>query len=365
MKKLKIIFSLVMLLSNIYFTQVQPVKGVWLTNVDSDVLRSKQNIIDAVTLCDSIGINTIFVVTWNKGFTTFPSKVMEEFCGVSIYPDYAGRDPIKELIEAAHKKNIKVIGWFEFGFSSSYKLNGGHILKIKPEWKALDNKGELVQKNGFEWMNGFNPEVQNFILAIIKEFVSKYDADGIQGDDRLPAMPVEAGYDAFTINLYKSQHSGKNPPVDFRDSDWIQWRAKLMNTFMGKIYSSVKSIKEKMIISMAPSIYPWSKEEYLQDWPQWVNDGFVELICPQLYRENIDAYISLLKDIIKNQVNKEDINKFYPGILLKVGSYYPALDFLKKMIMENRNHGINGEVFFFYEGLKKYRDFFINEYKNL
>lgn len=33
--------------------------------------------------------------------------------------------------------------------------------------------------------------------------------DGIQGDDRLPAMPSLAGYDNYTISLYKAQHFGK------------------------------------------------------------------------------------------------------------------------------------------------------------
>jgi uncharacterized lipoprotein YddW (UPF0748 family) len=365
MKNLIQVLFLSITFISLTLSQTIPVKGVWLTNVDSDVLRSKQNIKDAVALCDSIGINTIYVVTWNKGFTTYPSKVMSEFCGVSIYPDYAGRDPIKELIEEAHAKNIKVFGWFEFGFSSSYNLDGGMILKLKPGWKSINNRGELVKKNGFEWMNGFDPQVQDFILSLIVEFVTNYNVDGIQGDDRLPAMPVESGYDKYTIDLYKKTHNGNKPPEDFRDSSWIQWRADIMNSFMGKIYTSVKKVNKDLIISMAPSIYPWSKEEYLQDWPQWIEDGYIEQICPQLYRENITAYLSLLKDIVNDQIKKVDSNKFYPGVLLKVGPYYPSLEFLKQMILENRKCGVNGEVFFFYEGLKKYRDFFLNDYKNI
>ena len=38
---------------------------------------------------------------------------------------------------------------------------------------------------------------------------------------------------------------------------------------------------------MAPSIYPWSEEEYLQDWPTWMQKGYVDLVCPQVYRYNI------------------------------------------------------------------------------
>ncbi len=342
----------------------EAVRGVWLTNVDSEVLNSKENIIKAVDLLDQLGFNTIFVVTWNKSMTSYPSKIMKEFTGVEIDTLFTGRDPLKELIEEAHKKNINVIAWFEFGFSSSYQLNGGPILEKKPEWAAKDVNGNLVTKNGFEWMNGFHPEVQNFMLSLIMEVVRNYNIDGIQGDDRLPAMPSEAGYDEYTVELYKSEHDGKYPPSDHKDYDWIKWRSNLLTEFMGRIYDSVKTFNKNIIVSMAPSIYPWSEEEYLQDWPTWMQKGYVDLVCPQVYRYNIKDYKSAMELIVGNQINKDNLKKFYPGVLLKVGDYYPSTDFLKQMIEVNRKYGINGEVFFFYEGIKKYPDFFKEIYKD-
>lgn len=344
--------------------KTEAVRGVWMTNVDSEVLNSRENIIKAVDLLDHLGFNTIFVVTWNKAMTSYPSKIMKEFTGVEIDTLFRGRDPLRELIEEAHKNNIKVIAWFEFGFSSSYQLNGGPILERKPEWAAKDVNGNLVTKNGFEWMNGFHPEVQNFLISLIMEVVRNYDVDGIQGDDRLPAMPSEAGYDEYTVKLYKSEHDGKNPPLYHKDFDWIRWRSNLLTEFMGRIYDSVKTFNKDLIVSMAPSIYPWSEEEYLQDWPTWMQKGYVDLVCPQVYRYNIKDYKSAMELIVGNQINKDNLKKFYPGVLLKVGDYYPSNDFLKEMIEVNRKYGISGEVFFFYEGIKKYPDFFKEIYKD-
>ena len=340
------------------------VRGVWLTNVDSEVLNSKENIIQAVDLLAELGFNSVFVVVWNKAMTTYPSKVMKELTGIEIDTTFKGRDPLKELIEIAHSKNIKVFAWFEFGFSSSYNENGGIILNRKPHWAAKDLKGNLVTKNGFEWMNGFHPEVQNFMLSLIMEVVRNYDIDGIQGDDRLPAMPSEAGYDEYTVNLYKSQHNGKLPPDNFRESGWIQWRADLLTNFMQRIYDSVKTFNHNIIVSMSPSVYPWSKEEYLQDWPEWIKRGLVELIIPQIYRYNISDYTDVLNQILEEQLLDKDINKFYPGVLLKVGSYQPDETFLTQMITENRKNKIYGEVFFFYEGIKKYPELFRKFYND-
>lgn len=359
-----LIFALLIISCNAQENKLSAVRGVWLTNVDSQVLNSRENIKQAVDLLDELGFNSIFIVVWNKAMTTYPSKIMKELTGREIDTTFVGRDPLKELIEIAHSKNIKVFAWFEFGFSSSFKENGGIILSKKPHWAAKDVKGNLVTKNGFEWMNGFHPEVQDFMLSLIMEVVRNYEVDGIQGDDRLPALPSEAGYDEYTINLYKSQHNGDIPPKDFKDENWIQWRADLLTDFMQRIYDSVKTYDKNLIVSMAPSIYPWSKEEYLQDWPQWMKKGLVELIVPQIYRYNIEDYTSALDEIMSNQISEKDFKKFYPGVLLKVGSYQPEEKFLIQMISVNRKNGINGEVFFFYEGIKKYPDLFRKFYKD-
>lgn len=341
----------------------EAVRGVWLTNVDSEVLNSKENIIKAVALCKELGFNSIFVVTWNKAMTTYPSKIMKELTGVEIDTTFAGRDPLKELIVEAHKENIKVFAWFEFGFSSSYQQNGGIILQKKPEWAAKDINGNLATKNGFEWMNGFHPDVQNFILSLILEVVNNYQVDGIQGDDRLPAMPSLSGYDDYTISLYKSAHNGAFPPADYRDTNWVNFRADILNRFMKRIYTEAKSVNKNIIVSMAPSIYPWSKEEYLQDWVSWLNEGLVDLVCPQVYRYKIEDYSSALNEIVANQISKNNLRKFYPGVLLKVGKYQPEEKFLREMIEANRKQNVNGEVFFFYEGVKKYPDLFKELYK--
>ncbi len=342
---------------------VTAIRGVWLTNVDSKVLNSTKNIEDAVALCSETGINAIFVVTWNKAMTTYPSAIMKRLTGVAIDTQFIGRDPLRELIDAAHAKHIKVIAWFEFGFAASYQENGGMLIRLKPEWASRTAEGSLVSKSGFEWMNGFHPGVQDFMISLVMEVVTKYPVDGIQGDDRLPAMPSESGYDSVTVGFYRADHNGHNPPADCRDTAWVQWRADLLNVFMKRLYRTVKAFNRDILVTMAPSIYPWSKEEYLQDWPAWINGGYADLVIPQVYRYDMAPYCSELHAIYAGQVDRDKRDRCYPGILLKVGSYYPSESLLRQMIEENRRNGIRGEVFFFYEGLKRYPAFFKTLYK--
>ena len=83
-------------------------------------------------------------------------------------------------------------------------------------------------------MNGFDPEVQDFIMSLIMEVVNRYEVDGIQGDDRLPAMPSLAGYDNYTSSLYRARYL-QDPPLDIYDAHWVDFRAGLMNEFMKRI----------------------------------------------------------------------------------------------------------------------------------
>ncbi|HPH22094.1 MAG TPA: family 10 glycosylhydrolase, partial [Haliscomenobacter sp.] len=107
-----------------------------------------------------------------------------------------------------------------------------------------------------------------------------------------------------------------------------------------------------------PSIFPFAKTEYLQDWPTWVQNGWLDLISPQIYRYDLTAYSNELTKIISQQIPTDKLHLLAPGVLLKLGTYKPSEDFLKLMVKENRLRKINGELFFFYEGLSGHAGYF-------
>jgi uncharacterized lipoprotein YddW (UPF0748 family) len=339
------------------------VRGVWLTNVASDALYSRENIKEAVETCNELGFNSIFVVTWNKGYTVYQSQVMDSLFGQSIIPDMEGRDPLQELIEEAKPYGIKVFAWFEFGFASSMgDPTGGHLIQKYPHWASRDSDGKITEKNDFQWMNPFHPEVQTFIKSLVSEVVQKYDVDGIQGDDRLPALPSNGGYSDFTKNLYASEHSGIEPPTYAKDFEWVKWRSRKLSLFLEDLVIEVKAIKPDLIISMAPSIYEWSEENYLQDWPKWLDMKLVDLVIPQVYRYQLDSYAFEMAKIKNEQLGFLPAESFVPGVLLQVDKYNPDEALLDSFIQTNRDLGFNGEVYFFYEGIKKFPDYFKKTY---
>ena len=334
-------------------------RAAWITTTASTALDNRDNIKLTVENCKKAGMNHIFVVVYNNARTVYPSQVMQGLIGIPILERFAGRDPLKEIIEEAHAVNIKVHAWFEYGFSSSYSANGGPILAAKPHWAARDFNGLLVVKNGFDWLNAFHPEVQQFMIDLFKEVVTKYDIDGVQGDDRLPAVPSNSGYDAYTTELHRLE-KGVIPPPDFREAGWVAWRARKLNGFLKRLRNEVKAIKPKVLVTMSPSPYPWSLNEYLQDWPVWVDSGYVDAVFPQVYRYDLPAYSTTLVQQKTALNGKIDI--CYPGVLVKSGSNLASDVFLGQMIQSNRSNGFKGEAFFFYEGVKDRISFFQGTY---
>jgi uncharacterized lipoprotein YddW (UPF0748 family) len=337
------------------------IKGAWITTTASTALNSRDNIRTTVNNMKAAGLTHLFVVVYNNAGTTYPSQVMNALIGRPIKPEFAGRDPLREIIDEAHLQGLKVHAWFEYGFAASFGGNGGPIIAAKPNWAGRDQNGALVTKNGFDWLNAFDPEVQNFMTSLFLEVVNNYNVDGVQGDDRLPAMPTTGGYDTYTVNLYKAQNGGANPPTNHMDPNWIQWRARLLNQYLKNLRAQVKAAKPKVRFTMSPSVYPFSLNEYLQDWPTWVDSSWVDAVMPQAYRYDIAAYNATLSQM-KSNLRGNGINICFPGVLLKTGTYLPSDFYLTQMIQSNRTNGFKGEVFFFYEGVKDKLSYFTTQY---
>ncbi|BAZ17825.1 hypothetical protein NIES4071_97050 [Calothrix sp. NIES-4071] len=333
---------------------ISETRGVWITITDSQVLSSRENIATAMEFLAQTGFNVVFPVVWSNGYTIYPSQTMREF-GVEIHPRFVGRDPLGELIESAKRFGIAVIPWFEYGFACSYARNGGHIIAKKPQWAARNLSGNLLSKNNFEWMNALDTEVQDFLLSLVLEVVKKYNVQGIQGDDRMPALPSEGGYDALTVERYTKQFNQK-PPENPKDAAWIQWRADILTNFLTRFYREIINVNPNLITSSSPSVFPWGLIEYLQDSQTWTDLGLVDLIHPQIYYRTFAQYKDVLDRLLSQQFTPAQQPLLAPGILLKVGSYRISPELLLQKIQYNRERGIKGEVLFFYEGLRENND---------
>ncbi len=345
---------------NVNAQQVRELRAVKLTNVDSYVLFDDAEIARAMDFLAAHGFNAVLPVVWNGHgvdgvYTLYPSAVMERLFGKVMYPLFSpGRDLLERVVIEAHRNGMEVLPWFEMGFSPSYSQGGGYILRRCPHWALRNNSGALVVKNGFDWMSGIHPEVQALPLALVTEIVDRYDVDGIEFSDRIPAMPVEGGYEEFTAQLYAQEHGGNAPPANHHDPGWMRWRAQKLTDFYRAVRDSVKLRGAHLLVSSSPSVYPWSYEEYLQDSPTWLNSGIVDNVIPQLYRYTLADYLYELDNSL-SFVPMTMRERFFAGMLiyLRGENYLITPSYLVEAIKANRARGVQGEALFFYEGLRQ------------
>ena len=321
--------------------QIQEIRGVWITNIDSDIYQSENNIEQGLQKLKKLGFNTIYPVVWNRGFTLYKSPITQKIFGSEVAEDFKGRDVLNEIIKAANG-DFRVIPWFEYGLMTP----PGSPLEIqKPEWLTKTNSGGNIQDSNC-WLNPCHPEVQQFMTELIADVAERYDIDGIQLDDHF-GMPANMGFDSFTKKLYSDETGKAVPKLNSNAESWNNWRMNKISNLLKKVVAAVKSKKGECIISISPNPLDSSIADFLADWQTWERDGIVEELVLQVYRPSLSIFETEVdKAEVKNARNHVPT---VVGILtgLKPDDKRVSLDLIKEQVQATRKRDFAGFSFFF------------------
>ena len=340
------------------------IRGVWLTNIDSEVLFSRANLESGLQRLARLNFNTVYPTVWNWGYTLYPSEVARRTFGYQqgLYPDVdntgernealeaaqGDRDMLLELIELARPLGLRVIPWFEFGFMAPADST---LARRHPDWLTQKADGSLVKAEGIHnrvWLNPFHPEVQQFMLDMVSELVANYPIDGFQVDDHF-GLPAAYGYDPYTVSLYRREHNGQAPPADIYDPEWTRWRANKITGVMGRTFEVVKTRQPNAIVSVSPNPHEFAYKYFLQDWDTWVNRGYVEELIVQLYRSDLGRFVWEM-----NRAPAQAARRHIPtavGVLSGLRGRPVPMDWIQEQVAAIRDRSYAGVSFFFYESL--------------
>ncbi|MBW4670637.1 MAG: glycoside hydrolase family 10 protein [Cyanomargarita calcarea GSE-NOS-MK-12-04C] len=330
--------------------QTSELRGVWLTNIDSDVLFARDRLSKALQKLKQLNFNTVYPTVWNWGYTLYPSKVAQRVFGRSLdpTPGLQGRDMLKEIVDGGHQQGLTVIPWFEFGFMAPADSD---LAKRHPQWLTSRRNGTKIVKEGIHervWLSPFRPDVQQFIQDLIVEIVRNYDIDGIQFDDHF-GLPTELGYDPYTVALYRKEHRGQAPPNNFQDPEWVRWRADKITNYMKRVFKAIKNVKKDCLVSVAPNPQRFSYDFFLADWEKWERMGLVEELVMQIYRDDLQVFNSELeRPEVKSAKRHIPVSV---GILSGLKGRFVPTQQIETQVKNARDRNFAGVSFFFYETL--------------
>jgi uncharacterized lipoprotein YddW (UPF0748 family) len=325
----------------------QETRGVWMTHLGTALLYFSATQDEAMYQLASLHFNRLYPAVWDSGYTLYPSAVAKKVTGASSLPiiDWTHRDVLESLITQAHRQGLSVVPWFEYGLMVPAN---SELARRHPDWLSQDRQGkrQLNQFKEMVWLNPLHPQVQQFLIELVAEAVKKYSVEGIQFDDHF-ALPIDLGYDPYTVALYRKEHSGQSPPSNPQNQEWMRWRADKLTTLMTRIHRAVKQECPNCLVSLSPNPAEFAYSTSLQDWPDWVQRGIVDEVVVQVYRLRSTDMAAVLSSQSLQQARQ----KVPVSIGIYTGPFFGAkpLPEVKKQVEMSRSMGYSGISFFCWE----------------
>ncbi|MCE5314488.1 MAG: family 10 glycosylhydrolase [Armatimonadota bacterium] len=306
---------------SIDYTRIDPIVEVRAIWVNADAIpKTDKAIRELVRSYHNANINVLFPEVIARGYAAYPTRLLARD------PRFTGAvDPLPPMIDEAHKLGMEVHPWV-WVFRAGYTKDRGAILTAHPDWVMLGKYGEDLSANGGLWISPAIPEARDFLACLFAELVSKYDVDGLHLDYiRYEVQsPIPYGYDQTSRCAFKQQYG--IDPIDIQRLSinqilWNKFRERLVNSFVQRISAQTRAIKPNLKISAAVGSDPTTARlNLLQNWPNWVDNKWVDFLTPMAYTSNDATFTQLVTNQLQAVGHKTII---VPGIGLHMQKNKP------------------------------------------
>lgn len=332
-------------------TPTVELRGVWVSDVDSQVMTSRSAMAALATRVSQLKLNALYPVVWSQGETFYPSDVMVTYGGRRMSARYGlardDRDPVADWVALGDEHGLDIVPWFEWGLKVPAD---SPLATTHPEWLSCDDAGrKAFDQDGTatSYLNFIHPDVQRFYEELVVEFVTRYDVPAIQFDDHF-SLKNSFGYDDFTLSLY-GREAGRTARPEPTDAEWLAWRAAKLTQFVSRISKAIKAARAGIELSVAPNPYPWSYKNYVQDWPSWVENGLVDEVVVQVYRDDLTRFEGELRSPALARLKGRA--RLAIGVMAGQKPKPVPVEMIRAQTDMVREFGYGGFVYFFQESL--------------
>ncbi|BES84954.1 glycoside hydrolase family 10 protein [Pectobacterium araliae] len=242
----------------------------------------------------SLGINTVFFQVKPDGTALWSSKILpwSDMLTGNIGED-PGYDPLQFILDEAHKRGMKVHAWFN-PYRVSVNTKQGTVTELN---RTLSQNPASVFVLHRDWIRTAGdrfvldpgiPEARSWITSIVAEVVAHYAIDGVQFDDYFYAESSTSMLnDSETFQRYGQGFGSK-----------ADWRRHNTQQLIEQVSRTIKQLKPEVEFGVSPAGV-WRNrshdaagsdtrgaaayDEAYADTRQWVQQGLLDYIAPQLY----------------------------------------------------------------------------------
>lgn len=293
-------------------------RGIWVATVENLDFKSSRSVAEFkanyIRMVDRIAKNRfnaiIFQVRPNCD-AFYPSRFApysQFLSGVEGRPLGAGFDPLKFMINEAHRRNLEFHAWLnpyrvvnESKVSKKAYLNSRHAKNF-----ARQNPHLVLRfKNGQLFLDPGQREVVRHVVNVVNEIATNYNVDGIHIDDYFYPYEEIGSLDDVTYRT--------NNPRRLSKANWRRANTELLVCSISRTIRNVNLKQRKKIRFGVSPFGIWGnkkdhsagsltggKQTYFNlyaDTRRWVKMRYVDYIVPQLYwnfRHDTAAYAALV-----------------------------------------------------------------------
>lgn len=220
-------------------------------------------------------------------------------------------EPLGYIIEKARLHGLEVHPWLvAYRVSSKWPPPGNAFLAAHPEWLMVPraNMGTVAKvggSSGYYTFDAGSPEVQEYLLSIVREIASNYDVDGIHWDyirytQTDAGYPADNNYENSGLARFRRICGRTDVPTATGDTQWNDFRRRSIDELIRRCRAEIPTIDSpRQPLRHTASLIPWgnapadftnsSAYGLFQNWEMWMRLGWLDAAVPMMYYREYDA----------------------------------------------------------------------------
>lgn len=216
-------------------------------------------------------------------------------------------DPLAYLVQQAHGVGIKVhVRVIPYVASVTWPPNQHTTIAAHPEWimgTHADMGNGPASTEGYYTLDPGSPEVQEYVISIIRELLQNYEIDGVHLDfirylSSSGGYPSDLSYTKSTLARFQRITGYNGVPPSTGESAWDDFRRRTIDELVRRVWAEIATAKDhpRQPISYTAAVFnigsagtDFTKSSawaIFQNWEKWMRLGWLDAVCPMNYKRD-------------------------------------------------------------------------------